>query len=169
MASTFETERGNLLEGPRDNHPSSSDFDEKGKKVIQKYNRHWAMVMHPKNAVAGSDLMQLARQSVSEVIPGDEDAKVGEYRRGDTAPHAGQNAAGHHAGARQPRRVAGCSCAKPIERDLVFEKRGRRQRKRSDATTGRPAFWESTSLLLFTCLGKFLGKRVLFLVGGAVI
>lgn len=77
LASTFETERGNLLEGPRDNHPPSSDFDGKGQKVIQKYNRHWAMVMHPKDAVAGSDLMQVARQSVSEVIPGDEDAKFG--------------------------------------------------------------------------------------------
>lgn len=75
LASTFATERGNLLEGPKDNHPPSSEFDGKGQKVIQKYNRHWAMVMHPKDAVAGSDLMQVARQSVSEVIPGDEDAK----------------------------------------------------------------------------------------------
>jgi hypothetical protein len=45
--------------------------------VIQKYNRHWAMVMHPEDAVAGSDLMQVARKSVLDVIPGDEDAKAG--------------------------------------------------------------------------------------------
>lgn len=45
--------------------------------MIQKYNRHWAMVMHPEDAVAGSDLMQVARKSVLDVIPGDEDAKAG--------------------------------------------------------------------------------------------
>lgn len=76
LASTFATERGNILEGPKDNHPPSSD-DGKGAKVIQKYNRHWAMVMHPEDAVAGSDLMQVSRKSVQDVIPGDEDAKAG--------------------------------------------------------------------------------------------
>jgi transcription initiation factor TFIIH subunit 1 len=76
LASTFATERGNILEGPRDNHPPSSD-DGKGAKVIQKYNRHWAMVMHPEDAVAGSDLMQVARKSVVDVIPGDQDAYAG--------------------------------------------------------------------------------------------
>ena len=77
LASTFETERGNLLEGPRDNHPPNASDDGKGGKVIQKYNRHWAMVLHPNDAVAGSDLMQVARRSVTEVLPGDEDAKAG--------------------------------------------------------------------------------------------
>eukprot|EP00980_Cylindrotheca_fusiformis_P022960 scaffold9951_cov146-Cylindrotheca_fusiformis.AAC.4 len=76
LASTFATERGDILEGPKDNHPPSTD-DGKGAKVIQKYNRHWAMVMHPEDAVAGSDLMQVSRKSVSDVIPGDEDAKAG--------------------------------------------------------------------------------------------
>jgi transcription initiation factor TFIIH subunit 1 len=75
LASTFETERGQLLEGPRDNHPSNSD-DIKGSQVIQKYNRHWAMVMHPEDATAGSDLMQVARQSVDDVLPGDNDANA---------------------------------------------------------------------------------------------
>eukprot|EP00934_Nitzschia_sp_Nitz4_P005824 Nitzschia sp. Nitz4//scaffold11_size288233//200855//202792//NITZ4_000798-RA/size288233-processed-gene-0.238-mRNA-1//-1//CDS//3329534146//5814//frame0 len=75
LASTFETERGELLEGPKDNHPSN-DGDSKGTKVIQKYNRHWAMVLHPEEAVAGSDLMQVARKSVNDVLPGDEDAKA---------------------------------------------------------------------------------------------
>lgn len=47
LASTFQTERGQLLEGPRDNHPPNRADDGKGAKVIQKYNRHWAMVLHP--------------------------------------------------------------------------------------------------------------------------
>ena len=76
LASTFATERGNLLEGPKDNHPQSAN-DSKGAKVIQKFNRHWAMVMHPEDAVAGSDLMQVARQSVKDVLPGDQDAQAG--------------------------------------------------------------------------------------------
>ncbi len=60
LASTYETERGILLDGPKDNHPEIGD-DVKGAKVIQKYNRHWAMVMHPEDATAGSNLMQVAR------------------------------------------------------------------------------------------------------------
>lgn len=75
LASTFETERGQLLEGPKDNHPANPD-DQKGSKVIQKYNRHWAMVLHPEDAVAGSDLLQVAKQSVNDVLPGDQDAKA---------------------------------------------------------------------------------------------
>lgn len=75
LASTFETERGQLLEGPHDNHPNISD-DTKGQRVIQKYNRHWAMVMHQEDATAGSDLMQVARQSVDDVLPGDTDANA---------------------------------------------------------------------------------------------
>ena len=75
LASTFETERGQLLEGPKDNYPNNSD-DVKGAKVIQKYNRHWAMVLHPDDAVAGSDLLQVARRSVNDVLPDDPDAKA---------------------------------------------------------------------------------------------
>ena len=76
LASTFETERGQLLEGPKDNHPQLGD-DGKGSKVIQKYNRHWAMVLHPEHAVAGSNLMDVARTSAGDVLPDDNDAKVG--------------------------------------------------------------------------------------------
>jgi transcription initiation factor TFIIH subunit 1 len=50
--------------------------DGKGAKAIQKYNRHWAMVMHPKDAAAGSDLMEVACRSVTEVLPDEEDAKA---------------------------------------------------------------------------------------------
>ena len=77
LASTFETERGELLEGPKDNHPQSLSDDGKGARVIRKYNRHWAMVLHPQEAVAGSNLMTVARRSVTEVLPDDEDAKAG--------------------------------------------------------------------------------------------
>lgn len=76
LASTFQTERGELLEGPRDNHPPNTNDDGKGAKVIQKYNRHWAMVLHPEQAVAGSNLMEIARESVHDVLEGDEDAKA---------------------------------------------------------------------------------------------
>jgi transcription initiation factor TFIIH subunit 1 len=75
LASTFETERGNLLEGPKDNHPPNQVDDGKGARVIQKYNRHWAMVLHPDQATAGSNLMEVARRSVQQVLPGDTDAK----------------------------------------------------------------------------------------------
>ena len=75
LASTYETDRGSLLEGPKDNHPSADDG--KGSQVIQKYNRHWAMVMHPDQAEVGSDLMQVARKSALESDPNDSDAKAG--------------------------------------------------------------------------------------------
>ena len=78
LASTFETERGNLLAGPKDHHPiDRDDTDKIGAKVIQKYNRHWAMVLNPEEAVAGSNLMEVARNSVQDSIPQDDDAMAG--------------------------------------------------------------------------------------------
>jgi transcription initiation factor TFIIH subunit 1 len=77
LASTYETERGNILEGPKDNYPPNPNDDGKGYRVIQKYNRHWAMVLHPEEAVAGSNLTRVARKSVTEVLSDDEDAKAG--------------------------------------------------------------------------------------------
>eukprot|EP00536_Pseudo-nitzschia_multiseries_P014530 jgi/Psemu1/262244/estExt_Genewise1Plus.C_7190027 len=86
LASTFETERGNLLEGPKDNHPhynsiaaggTGEENNTIGAKVIQKYNRHWAMVLNPEEAVAGSNLMEVARHSVQDAIPNDPDAMAG--------------------------------------------------------------------------------------------
>jgi transcription initiation factor TFIIH subunit 1 len=74
LASTFETERGRLLQGPKDNHPANQADDDKGARVIQKYNRHWAMVLHPDQAIAGSNLLDVARRSVHQVLPGDQDA-----------------------------------------------------------------------------------------------
>mmetsp|Transcript_22520 Transcript_22520/g.46946 ORF Transcript_22520/g.46946 Transcript_22520/m.46946 type:complete len:692 (-) Transcript_22520:396-2471(-) len=76
LARTLETERGKLLEGSRDNHPPNQLDDGKGAKVIEKYNRHWAMVLHPEEAVAGSNLLQVARRSVYDSLPDDDDAQA---------------------------------------------------------------------------------------------
>jgi transcription initiation factor TFIIH subunit 1 len=103
LASTFETERGQLLEGPKDNHPANQADDGKGARVIQKYNRHWAMVLHPDQATAGSNLMEVARRSVQQVLPGDSDAKTlggvdEEMQRLVEFASAAQSQANHAAG-----------------------------------------------------------------------
>ena len=76
LASTIETERGKLLEGPKDNFPLNPSDDGKGSRVIQKYNRHWAMVLYPDEAVAGSNLLSIARRSATDIVPDDNDASV---------------------------------------------------------------------------------------------
>jgi transcription initiation factor TFIIH subunit 1 len=76
LAATLNTERGHLLEGPRDEHPPNSADDGKGARVVKKYNRHWAMVLHPDEAVAGSNLTEVARRSVQEALEEDDDAKA---------------------------------------------------------------------------------------------
>jgi transcription initiation factor TFIIH subunit 1 len=76
LASTLATERGELLGGPKDNHPPNPNDDGKGARVIQKYNRHWAMVLHPEDAVAGANLMEVARKSVMDVLPDDTDPQA---------------------------------------------------------------------------------------------
>jgi transcription initiation factor TFIIH subunit 1 len=72
--ATAHTERGSklLLGSTNDMHP----FDDRGKKVIEKYNRHWAMVLNPNDASAGCDLKALAKKSVQYVLEDDDDAKV---------------------------------------------------------------------------------------------
>jgi len=87
LAATAETERGSrLLEG-LDFHPPP-EYDSMGARVIDKYNRHWAIVLHPNETKAGVDLATVARMSATEgddeVI--EEDAKVNggvdrEFRR----------------------------------------------------------------------------------------
>jgi transcription initiation factor TFIIH subunit 1 len=77
LAATFATERGDLLEGPKDNHPPENDDETNGMKVIQKYNRHWAMVLNPEDVGAGSNLLEVARKSINDTIPDDDDAKPG--------------------------------------------------------------------------------------------
>jgi len=76
LAATANTERGSklLLYSNDSNRPSNEDT--KGSKVIEKYNRHWAIVMNPAIATARSNLMDLARESVGYILDGDDDAKV---------------------------------------------------------------------------------------------
>lgn len=76
LASTSETERGHLLEGQRDYFPPNTADDGKGARVIKKYNRHWAMVLNPEEAVAGSNLMDVARHSVEQSLEDDEAARA---------------------------------------------------------------------------------------------
>jgi len=76
LASTLATERGHLLEGPKDCHPPNIADDSRGASVIKKYNRHWAMVLHPDEAVAGSDLMDISSKSTDFAIKNDQDAKA---------------------------------------------------------------------------------------------
>jgi len=73
LTSTANTERGSkLLLNSNDFHP----FDDRGRKVIEKYNRHWAMVLNPEDATAGCDLTTLARGSAKHSLEDDDDAKV---------------------------------------------------------------------------------------------
>ena len=73
LTATANTERGSkLLLNSNDLHP----FDDRGRKVIQKYNRHWAMVLNPEGASAGCDLTALSRQSAAHSLKNDDDAKV---------------------------------------------------------------------------------------------
>uniref|UniRef100_A0A7S2URI8 Uncharacterized protein n=1 Tax=Attheya septentrionalis TaxID=420275 RepID=A0A7S2URI8_9STRA len=79
LAATANTERGSrlLLEGGRDLFPLPDD-NSKAERVIDKYNRHWAMVLNPDEATAGCDLHQIARRSVQQVGgSSEEDAQVG--------------------------------------------------------------------------------------------
>lgn len=74
LMATAHTERGSklLLGSTNDLHP----FDDRGKKVIEKYNRHWVMVLNPNDASAGCDLKALAKKSVQYALENDDDAKV---------------------------------------------------------------------------------------------
>jgi transcription initiation factor TFIIH subunit 1 len=75
LASTLATDRGKLLEGPRDYAPPNAAAGELGSRVIQKYNRHWAMVLHPEEAVAGADWAEVASKSVNDALT--EEAQAG--------------------------------------------------------------------------------------------
>ena len=59
------------------NASSNSSGNNKGSRVIDKYNRHWAMVLHPEDATAGCDLTTVARKSVFLSLEDNDDAKVG--------------------------------------------------------------------------------------------
>lgn len=65
LAATAETERGGRILNATDLFPSSSgggsNGDKTASRVVDKYNRHWAMVLNPDDATAGCDLIEVAR------------------------------------------------------------------------------------------------------------
>lgn len=78
LASTVNTERSHLGEG--DLHPESSSSGNLGSLIVQKYNRHWAMVLNPEEhyaAVGGTDYLtrKASRHSVNHVLPNDDTPK----------------------------------------------------------------------------------------------
>jgi transcription initiation factor TFIIH subunit 1 len=73
LTSTANTERGSkLLLKSSDLEPS----DDRSRKVIEKYNKHWAIVLNPDLARAGCNVSDLVHQSVNHVLEGDDDAKA---------------------------------------------------------------------------------------------
>eukprot|EP00804_Cyclotella_cryptica_P005092 CCRYP_011553-RA/>CCRYP_011553-RA protein AED:0.05 eAED:0.05 QI:0/0/0/1/1/1/4/0/729 len=56
LASTAETERGDRYLHGMDLHPSytTDGQDSRGARVIEKYNRHWAIVLHPNESMGTS-------------------------------------------------------------------------------------------------------------------
>jgi len=77
LASTAEGERGEKLLG-KDLHPPP-EKGSAGARVIDKYNRHWAIVLHPTESTAGVDLGKVASKSAKESTlskDDDDDAKV---------------------------------------------------------------------------------------------
>ena len=80
LASTAETERGGRFLSGMDLHPPPEQGSQ-GARIIDKYNRHWAIVLHPKESTAGVDLSVVAVKSVVQGGGGgdgtvEEDAKV---------------------------------------------------------------------------------------------
>lgn len=77
LASTVYTERSHL--GESDLHPDTSSGN-LGSLIVQKYNRHWAMVLYPDEhhaAVGGNDylLRTSARHSIDHALPNDDTPK----------------------------------------------------------------------------------------------
>lgn len=76
LASSAEVERGDRFLG-KDLHPPP-EKDSAGARVIDKYNRHWAIVLHPSESKAGVDLGKVAAKSAKTLLNDDtdDDAKV---------------------------------------------------------------------------------------------
>jgi transcription initiation factor TFIIH subunit 1 len=96
LTTTANTERGEklLLRGndwaPSEmkgvgsrNSRGGSQVVGKKQKVIDKYNRHWAMVLNSSVVTAKCDLKQMAQRSVTKALPGDDDANAGGGRHGE--------------------------------------------------------------------------------------
>lgn len=72
LTTTANTERGSkLLLKSTDLEPS----DDRARKVIEKYNKHWAIVLNSDRACTGCDVTDLVRESIHHVIEGDDDAQ----------------------------------------------------------------------------------------------
>ena len=81
-SSKSSSQKSNLGQtNKNDKRGGVSAEETKGDKVISKYNRHWAIVLNPKEATAGKQksnlLKQLARNSTNYVLKNDDTAKVG--------------------------------------------------------------------------------------------
>mmetsp|Transcript_59286 Transcript_59286/g.126037 ORF Transcript_59286/g.126037 Transcript_59286/m.126037 type:complete len:412 (+) Transcript_59286:2-1237(+) len=77
LASTNEVERGDRFLQLKDLHPPP-EKGSAGANIIKKYNRHWAIVLHPTESTAGRDLEGVAAASArEETVRNDgEDANV---------------------------------------------------------------------------------------------
>eukprot|EP00585_Thalassiosira_rotula_P000817 CAMPEP_0196160750 /NCGR_PEP_ID=MMETSP0910-20130528/46989_1 /TAXON_ID=49265 /ORGANISM="Thalassiosira rotula, Strain GSO102" /LENGTH=748 /DNA_ID=CAMNT_0041425689 /DNA_START=1 /DNA_END=2247 /DNA_ORIENTATION=+ len=78
LASTNEDERGDRFIQLKDLHPPP-EKGSAGANIIDKYNRHWAIVLHPTESTAGKDLEGVAATSAKEEALANgngEDAKV---------------------------------------------------------------------------------------------
>ena len=84
LASTNEVERGDRFLELKDLHPPP-EKESAGARVIDKYNRHWAIVLHPRESTAGADLERVAAKSAraeAAAKADEDDAKVnGGYDR----------------------------------------------------------------------------------------
>ncbi|KAL7477126.1 hypothetical protein ACHAW6_002939 [Cyclotella cf. meneghiniana] len=69
LASTAETERGERYLQGMDLHPSytTDGQDSRGARVIEKYNRHWAIVLHPNESTGGADLSTIASKTIQKI------------------------------------------------------------------------------------------------------
>ena len=81
LAATAEVERGDRFLG-NDLHPPP-ERNSAGSRIVDKYNRHWAIVLHPAESMAGVDLRGVAARSAREGATSaaggdvdDEDARV---------------------------------------------------------------------------------------------
>lgn len=78
LTATVDVERGSRFLG-NDLHPHPGQ-DTAGSRIVDKYNRHWAIVLHPTESMAGVDLKEVAARSAAlvtgmeEVV--DEDVRV---------------------------------------------------------------------------------------------
>ena len=68
LTSTAETERGNRYLQGLDLHPLTSEGqDSRGSRVIDKYNRHWAVVLHPNGSVGKNYMATMVNNNHADI------------------------------------------------------------------------------------------------------